>query len=138
VSITAAAETDEVEIRNLLLGWAAAVQAEDLDAIVVSHSPDIVMFDVPEPFQTLGIDAYRQSWVNMFSWFRGTGTFEITELVVAAGNQVAFCYGSLRCRGAEDLDEEYLAIRLTVGLQKIGGRWLVVHEHHSEPAADKQ
>jgi ketosteroid isomerase-like protein len=25
-------------------------------------------------------------------------------------------------------------MRLTVGLRRIGGRWVVVHEHHSVPA----
>jgi ketosteroid isomerase-like protein len=29
-----------------------------------------------------------------------------------------------------------LDFRLTIGLQKSGGNWTIVHEHHSVPASD--
>jgi ketosteroid isomerase-like protein len=29
-----------------------------------------------------------------------------------------------------------LDFRLTVGLRKIDGRWVITHEHHSVPAVD--
>jgi ketosteroid isomerase-like protein len=49
---------DEDEIRNLIERWAAAVHAGDLDGVLTHHSDDIVMFDVPPPFEGIrGIDA---------------------------------------------------------------------------------
>jgi ketosteroid isomerase-like protein len=132
------ASDDEAEIRTLLTTWAAAVEAENLEGIVAGHSEDIVMFDVPAPGEIHGIDAYRQSWVDMFGWFLGTGKFRLDNLVVAAGGAVAFAHGRLRCRGAQDLNERDLSIRLTVGLRKIDGKWLVVHEHHSEASSGQR
>ena len=91
------------------------------------------MFDVPPPVQLRGIEAYRESWEQMFRWLAESGTFEVTELEVTAGHDVAFCLGMIRCRGAGELEE--LAVRLTIGLRKVGGEWLVFHEHHSEPSS---
>ncbi len=51
-----------------------------------------------------------------------------------AGTEVAFAYALLRCGTAADLarDPEQ-RLRLTLGLRKTGGRWIVTHEHHSFP-----
>ena len=41
----------------------------------------------------------------------------------------------MRCNGDEPGGPaSELDFRLTVGLRKVGGRWTVVHEHHSIPA----
>ena len=52
---------------------------------------------------------------------------------IVAGSEVALAIALMRCAGkaAEDADLDF---RLTVGLRKVGGRWTVVHEHHSVPA----
>jgi ketosteroid isomerase-like protein len=34
-------------------------------------------------------------------------------------------------------DETNLKFRLRMGFRKHGGRWRIVHEHHSLPAADQ-
>ena len=53
---------------------------------------------------------------------------------MTAGEDVAFAQALLRCGTAE----EFAAhpdnrLRLTLGLRKQDGRWLVAHEHHSFP-----
>ena len=40
---------DTARIRALIENWADAVHRGDLDAVLADHSPDIVMFDVPQP-----------------------------------------------------------------------------------------
>ena len=41
----------------------------------------------------------------------------------------------MRCSGGEPGGPTgELDFRLTVGLRKVGGRWTVMHEHHSIPA----
>jgi ketosteroid isomerase-like protein len=59
---------DENEIRMLLENWASAVRARNLNGILAHHSPEILMFDVPPPFVSRGIEAYRKTWDTFFSW----------------------------------------------------------------------
>ena len=69
-----------------------------------------------------------------FAWQRSGGSFEITELDVTAGADVAFAHALLRCGTPEDLREHPdHRLRLTIGLRKVDGRWVVTHEHHSFP-----
>jgi uncharacterized protein (TIGR02246 family) len=127
---------DEQAIRALITRWADAVHAGDLDAVLADHDPDIVMFDVPPPYVGLrGIDAYRDSWPPFFEWQRQGAEFEIVELDVTAGDDVAFAWALLRCGKPEEFaaNPDNL-LRLTIGLRKVDGRWVVTHEHHSFPS----
>jgi uncharacterized protein (TIGR02246 family) len=126
---------DEQEIRELVERWAVAVHAGDLDTVLAQHSEDIVMFDVPPPYQGVrGIDAYRDTWPPFFEWQR-RASFEIESLDVTAGDDVAYVYALLRCGTPEELaDNPDNRLRLTLGLTKEDGRWVVRHEHHSFPS----
>jgi uncharacterized protein (TIGR02246 family) len=124
----------ESEIRQLIADWAAAVRRGDMDAVLAHHSDDIVMYDVPLPFQSVGIDAYRKTW-DLFFANTQPGVFDIQQLNVVAGNQVAFCYATMKCADKSgDGDYVDLDFRLTVGLRRVNDRWTIVHEHHSVPA----
>jgi uncharacterized protein (TIGR02246 family) len=131
--------SDDVrQIRTLIETWAAAVHSGDLDTVLADHTDDIVMFDVPPPYDGVrGIDAYRETWPPFFEWQAGGATFDIVELDVTAGADVAYAHALLRC-GTPD---EHAAnpdnrLRLTIGLRKEQGRWVVAHEHHSFPHGD--
>jgi len=125
--------TDEQQIRVLLQRWAKAVHAGDLDTVMIDHSADIVMFDVPPPERGVrGSDAYRETWPPFFEWQAAGAVFEIDELEVTAGVDVAFAHALLRCASPEELARRPdRRLRLTVGLRKDDGRWVVTHEHHS-------
>jgi uncharacterized protein (TIGR02246 family) len=125
----------ESAIRALIERWATAVQARDLDTVLADHSEDIQMFDVPPPNELRGIEAYRESWLPFFEWLRRGAVFEIVSLDVTAGADVAFATALLRCGAEEELRKDpENRLRLTIGLRKEGGRWIVSHEHHSFPA----
>ncbi|HEX9296333.1 MAG TPA: hypothetical protein VF881_10870 [Polyangiaceae bacterium] len=62
--------TDEAEIREMVESWASAVRRKDLDGILCNHSPDILMFDVPPPLQSKGIEEYKRTWESFYSWSR--------------------------------------------------------------------
>ena len=127
--------TDEARIRDLIEAWARAVRAKNIDGIMALHSPDILLFDVPPPIQSLGADAYRKSWEQFFSWFGDSGVFEISDLKITAGDDVAYCHGLIRCGGSETNGNKVeLVVRLTVCYRKIDGQWMVMHEHHSLPS----
>jgi ketosteroid isomerase-like protein len=99
--------------------------------VLADHAPGIVMFDVPPPEQGVrGIDAYRETWPGFFAWQASGAVFEIESLEVTAGADVAFAFALLRCGVPADFDPGH-RLRLTVGLVKADGRWIVTHEHHS-------
>jgi uncharacterized protein (TIGR02246 family) len=126
---------DQQQIRTLIERWAEAVHATDLDAVLADHSDDIVMFDVPPPDDGVrGIDAYRETWPPFFEWQARGASFEIVELDVTAGDDVAYAHALLRCGMPEELAERpERRLRLTLGLRREDGRWVVAHEHHSYP-----
>ena len=124
---------DNQQIRDLITRWANAVHAGDLDTVLADHADDIVMFDVPPPEEGVrGLNAYRNTWPPFFEWQRSGGSFEIVTLDVTAGADVAYAWALLRCGTREALlKEPGNRLRLTIGLRKQGGRWVVTHEHHS-------
>lgn len=126
----------EQEIEHLIREWAVAVRAGDLQAVLADHADDIVMFDAPPPNEGVrGLNAYRLTWPPFFEWQRAGATFEIVSLDVTAGEDVAFAR-ALRTPGRFDDEvrqDPANRLRLTVGLRKESGRWLVTHEHHSFP-----
>jgi uncharacterized protein (TIGR02246 family) len=128
---------EDEQIRALIERWAVAVHAGDLKGVLADHSDDIVMFDVPPPYDGVrGIDAYRETWPSFFEWQARGASFEIVSLEVTAGDDVAYAHALLRCGTQEELAAQpENRLRLTLGLRREKGRWIVAHEHHSFPLA---
>lgn len=117
---------DEIQIRSVLEGWAQAVRDIDMDGILANHTEDMVMFDVPVPLQSRGMDEYRKTWDLFFQYSKGgPDSFNLVELEITAADDVAFAHGILGI--------EQTRLRLTVGLRKQGGQWRIAHAHHSYP-----
>jgi uncharacterized protein (TIGR02246 family) len=133
------APEDQAQIRRLIEGWSEAVHTGDMRGVLADHADDIVMFDVPPPYEGVrGIDAYRDTWPPFFEWQARGASFEITSLEVTAGDDVAFAYALLRCGTPQELERNPdNRLRLTIGLRKQDGRWVVAHEHHSFPDASE-
>jgi ketosteroid isomerase-like protein len=126
---------EQTVIRKLLESWAAAVRAKDLPGILAHHADDICMFDVPPPFESRGIEAYRDTWALFYSAQPEPVAFDIKRLDIVAGTDAAFAFALMQCEEiAKDSRKVPLDFRLTVGLRKIDGHWTIVHEHHSVPA----
>lgn len=123
-------EPNEKQIRNLVENWAKAIRDVNIDQILANHSQDLVMFDVPPPLVSTGIEEYKSTWDLFFKYSSGgDGSFELVDLVITAGESVAFCHALLVIGGADKP-----SCRLTIGLRKIDGKWTMAHEHHSAPA----
>lgn len=124
---------DEAQIRTLIERWARAAHDGDLDTVLADHTDDIVMFDVPPPQEgARGPDAYAATWPQFFEWQAGGATFDLLELDVTAGEDVAFAWALLRCgTPAENAARPDRRLRLTIGLRRHDDRWLIAHEHHS-------
>jgi ketosteroid isomerase-like protein len=118
--------SNEAQIRALITGWAKAVRDKDLGGILARHTTDILMFDVVMPFQSRGMEGYRKAW-ELFCKYSpgGEGSFELNELEIAAGDQAAYATATIQ------VFKE--SVRLTLGMKKVDGEWLIAHEHHSAP-----
>jgi uncharacterized protein (TIGR02246 family) len=117
---------DEADVRTLVEDWAKAVRAQDMDSVLAHHADDVVMFDVPMPLQCKGIEAYKKTWELFFANSPGgAGSFDLAELQISASETVAYCHAILKIFDSRG--------RLTIGLRKEGGQWLIAHEHHSYP-----
>jgi uncharacterized protein (TIGR02246 family) len=130
-----ATSKDEHEIQTLIERWAKAVREEDRSAIRADHDSEMLMFDVPPPFLSRGLDAYMATWEEFLSCNQKPVAFDFYDVEITAGIDVAFATAVGRCTsvGANG-QREALEFRLTMGLRKIDGRWRIMHEHHSLPA----
>ncbi|HEY1612612.1 MAG TPA: nuclear transport factor 2 family protein [Rhizomicrobium sp.] len=129
----------EIEIRALIEAWAEAVRRHDMAGILAHHTSDIVMFDLPPPLQSRGMEEYKETWDLFFRYHRPGQAFDIEELVVTAGDDIAFAFAILRCGSATVggvAEEGGFQFRLTIGLRRIDRRWHITHEHHSIPSPD--
>jgi uncharacterized protein (TIGR02246 family) len=128
------ATNNEILIRQLVENWAKAVRNKDMENILAHHADDIIMFDVPEPFESIGIDAYRKTW-DIFFKYTEPGVFDIQQLKIIADENVAFCIATMKCSDkSAGGDYVPLDFRLTIGLKKINNKWMIIHEHHSIPS----
>jgi ketosteroid isomerase-like protein len=132
--MTQQAETAERATRALIEAWADAVRRHDMPAILAHHAQDVVMFDLPPPLQAKGMEEYKKTWDLFFKYHKPSQAFDIEELTIAAGDNVAFAFAIMRCGAGSD--PAGFLFRLTIGLQKVGGEWCITHEHHSLPAVD--
>lgn len=122
------------EVREIIEEWATGVRARDIDTVLRRHAPELLMFDVVGPVRLQGLDAYRRTWIEQFfPWHGEAGRFELVDLEVSAGADVAFATALLECAGTEDGQKVAFTLRLTLGLEKRNGEWIIVHEHHSQP-----
>ncbi|KAB1083846.1 nuclear transport factor 2 family protein [Neorhizobium galegae] len=62
-------------------------------------------------------------------------TYAPTNLAITAGQDVAFVTCEVHCDGtsAGPLD-----FRLTIGLERQDGEWVITHEHHSMPTTEER
>src|ERR1700761_51489 len=108
-------EVDVHAIRTLIERWTHAVQQEDLTAIRADHDPDILMFDVPPPFMSRGLDAYMDTWQLFFANVAKPVSFSFEDIEVTAGSDVAFATAKGSCINIDRAGKrEPLEFRLTM------------------------
>ena len=126
---------DEMQIRAVLEGRAAALRAKDARQYLTSFDPSVVKFDLAPPLQERGpsvLDpAGLQWWLDTWD---GDIAYELADLTIAAGGGVAFCHSLNHIEGTRtDGGREDMWTRSTLGLRKIDGVWKITHEHNSAP-----
>jgi ketosteroid isomerase-like protein len=132
-----AAVTDETraeDLARIIEARAQAVRAGQVDAIMADVADDVVTFDVVDPLRRMGKLAARSRTAAWIDSYDGPIGFEIRDLQITVDGDVAFSHalnhvsGTLKAKATVDM-----WFRTTLGFRRIGGRWLVVHEHGSVP-----
>jgi ketosteroid isomerase-like protein len=124
---------NEAEVRRVIEEWARAVSSGDRAGILARHAKDVLMFDFAEIEH--GIKAYDRTWDFFFSNPKGPIVFTPADMMVTAGDDVAFASCTIHCDGTSGGS---LDLRLTVGLRKVQGQWTIMHEHHSVPTTEER
>jgi uncharacterized protein (TIGR02246 family) len=124
----------ERQIRALMENLATSIRAKEVDALMAHYAPDVLAFDLLPPLQYQGADAIRKRVSEWFSSFQGSIGFEMRNLRITVGDDVAFCHSlngvSGTSKGGAKVDMWW---RATNCFRKIDGTWLVTHGHSSEP-----
>lgn len=127
-------ERAEREVRDLIEAEVRAIRTGDVDALVADLAPEVVIFDVLPPLRRVGAGDSRARTAEWLASYEGPVGYEIRDLQVTAGDNVAFGHflyhvsGVLKAGGEVDM-----WVRMTMCLEKVAGRWLVTHEHTSVP-----
>ena len=126
---------DEDQIRALIEDLAERVRAKDINGVLSHYAAEKVQFLLAPPLRYAGANALKEDDLSdWFSTFQGPIGYEIRDLQVATGHQVAYCHALNRLSGTKaDGAKTDIWLRLTVCFRKIDGRWKITHEHESVP-----
>jgi ketosteroid isomerase-like protein len=125
---------DESQIRNLLEQWALATRQGRTPDVLKRHAPDLLVYDVLPPMKYEGAETYRRSWDDWQPATRGQARFDLEDLSVTAGAEVAYATCFIRCGGTLTSGRTFEdVVRATFCLRKARDGWLVAHQHVSKP-----
>lgn len=127
-------EVDEAAIRQQIETIVEALRTKDLDALKRPYSTDVVSFDIDPPLQHVGIDAKLKNWANVFAFFEDV-RYELRDLTLTVGDEVAFGHAFGRLTGTlkDGTATTGMWVRVTYGLRRIDGTWLITHDQVSVP-----
>ena len=118
----------------MLESWAKATRQNRKDDILKNHTPDLVIFDVLPPMKYESAEPYRRSWDDWQPETQGEGQFELENLAVTVGSNVAFAHCFISCGGTMPDGRSFQdLVRATFCLKKLKGSWKVMHQHISKP-----
>lgn len=125
---------NEAAIRGLIDGYVNAVRAKDIDGVMSVYAPDLVAFDVVPPLQYVGAEAFRKVWQEVFETFQAPIPYEIRDLTITAGDDVAFSHSFNRNSGTMKNGQKIDRwLRWTACYRKTSGKWRIAHLQVSVP-----
>jgi uncharacterized protein (TIGR02246 family) len=128
------ATKDEPDVRALIDTLVQAIRDKDIEGAMAVFAPEVVSFDLGPPLRHGGGEAFLRRWRALFDAYDGPIDYELRDLVIEAGDGVAFAHSLNRTAGTlrgRQRSERWL--RWTACLARVEGRWRIVHEHVSVP-----
>ena len=125
---------DEADIRQRIDKLVEAIRAMDLEGVKPIYAPDIVSFDIVPPLQHVGAAAQWKNWADVFTAYQRPLGYEIHDLTITLGDDVAFGHSLNRISGTlKNGNRTDFWLRWTSCFRKIDGNWLIVHHQASVP-----
>jgi uncharacterized protein (TIGR02246 family) len=126
---------NEAAIRELVDGFVKAIRAKDINGVMSVFAPEVVSFDLGPPLQHGGGEEFTKRWQELFDAYEGPIDYEIRDLSIDAGDDVAFSHSLNRIGGTmKNGQKADRWLRWTACYRKINGKWLIVNEQVSVPA----
>ncbi len=127
-------KNDEAEIKRVIEGGVEAIRDKNIEGVMSLYAPEVVSFDIVPPLRYVGADAFRNAWEAVFSSFQGPIGYELHDLSITVGDDVAFTYCLNRISGTLHTGQQTdLWLRWTACWRSINGKWLIVHHQNSVP-----
>ena len=125
---------EEAAIRRQIDAIAEAIGRKDLDGLKKVYAPEAVSYDIEPPLQHRGIEAKLENWAHVFSVFE-SATYAVHDLTLVLGSDLALGYAFARLSGTlkNGTATNGMWVRVTYGLRKTDGAWLITHDHVSVP-----
>ena len=125
---------DEAEIKRGIEAGVEAIRHKNLEGIMSLYAQEVVTFDIVPPLRYLGADALRKRWEEVFFVYQGPVAYEIHDLSITVGDDVAFTSSLNQISGTMNNGHKTdLWLRWTACFRKINGKWLIVHHQNSVP-----
>jgi ketosteroid isomerase-like protein len=125
---------EEADIRQRIDNCVEALHAMDLEGVMALYAPDLVSFDIAPPLRHVGAAAKRKQWVDAFAMYQPPFGYEIRDVTITVGDDVAFGYSLNRVSGTlRNGHRSDFWLRWTACFRKIEGNWLIAHDHVSVP-----
>jgi len=128
--------SDIEQIQSVVTDVEAAMQTKDVARLLARYTADVVKFDLAPPLSRVGPEANdAEALAKWFAGFDGPVYYQVTDLEITAGEDVAFCHSLNRMASTPNGAPEGFTLwfRMTAGLRKENGTWRITHEHTSTP-----
>jgi ketosteroid isomerase-like protein len=126
---------NERDIRTVIEAKAATLKTGDVKTMLSYFAPEVVEFSLAPPLRQTNDPHDPAPVEEWLATFEAPPNREVTQLEITVGDDVAFATSidSLSAVPKGMTEGFTLWFRVTLGLRKIDGRWLVTHEHESVP-----
>jgi len=134
MTVEANKKNDEAAIQRLLDDGIRSIRDKNIAGVMSLYAQEVVSFDIVPPLRYVGADAFRKVWEEVFSVYQGPIDYEVHDLNITVGDDVAFTHSLNRISGTMNNGQKTdLWLRWTACFRKINGKWLIVHHHNSVP-----
>jgi ketosteroid isomerase-like protein len=123
------------EIQEVIERKAALLETGDAKAILSYYAPSFVEYSLAPPLRQPGDGRDPAPLEEWMANFEAPPRREITRLEIITDGDVAFATSIDRLSAVPRGSAEGFTLwfRVTLGLRRVDGRWLITHEHESVP-----
>jgi ketosteroid isomerase-like protein len=122
---------EEARIRATIDSRANAIRSKNVQGVPPNFTNESVGYFLETPLQQSPLKEDLAGW---FATWSGSIGYEIGNLEITVGDDVAFCHSLNRLTGSRiDGGKTDIWFRETLCFRKIDSQWLIAHIHESVP-----